>query len=76
MFYHETNWSIDLAGVYSLGNKLANKKVKEVSWPPVQSSRGVWTFFPHSNAFDMTIITSIFGWVLVALKCIITWYKL
>ena len=41
-----TNWSIDLAVVNSLKSKLANKKVKGIFWPVVESLGGEWAFFP------------------------------
>ena len=58
-----------MVGVYSLRSKLANNNVKEVeSLDLCKNTRACLD--PHYNAFDMTIITSIFGWVLVLLKCI------
>ena len=44
-----TNWSIDLVVVNSLRSKLANKNVKGVFSPVVESLGGVWAFFPPQN---------------------------
>jgi len=38
--------------MYSLGSKLVNNKVQEVSWPLVRSIGSICTFFPAYKLHD------------------------
>ena len=56
--------------MYSLESKLVNIIVQEMSWPLVQSSRGVWAFFPlffFNVNNEMVLCVCVYVWVCVTL---------
>ena len=48
--------------MYSLESKLVNKKIKRVFWPLVQSSWGVWAFFPTYSYLHPLFYINIPNW--------------
>ena len=45
VFLTESNWCIDLTGMFSLRSKLANIIIERMFWLVAESLGGVWVFF-------------------------------